>query len=81
MKNKIEDLIRYMYTDFDDVDMDIEVIEILKKQLPMKPIDDKCPNCNSQNISTGYIDDWSEWIEITYSHCGDCHQALDWNEK
>ena len=43
-------------------------IKSLKKQIPKKPLDYCCPNC--QGLL--YIDDTR--------HCPDCGQALDWSD-
>lgn len=65
------------------------VLECIEKQIPKKPIPQvvkggkrligngwwckgttvyKCPCCNS-------------WITLTYKHCIDCGQALDWGDS
>ena len=59
----------------------IVVIQAIKKQIPLKPVEKLgetlCPTCEY----ILYSSDFDDWYNYRYKtlHCRDCGQALDWN--
>lgn len=58
---------------------DIEVLKkalgLFEKQIPKKPRKGVCPNCGSRHIYAATL-----MKAECFKFCGDCGQALDWEE-
>lgn len=59
----------------------IEIKEILELRIPKKPIDTKCPNCNSENTIMVHEEEFGRYFERSLNYCNDCGQKLDWGEE
>lgn len=54
-----------------------KAIDALKKEIPQKPIGNRCPKCGGDSISV-----WMDggFRETQFDFCPVCGQALDWGD-
>lgn len=49
-----------------------ELVEILEKQIPKKPVGLNCPRCGFNGIDNSW------WV---FAYCPECGQAIDWSDE
>ena len=70
---KVSDSIKEIYRK--DIEVLKKALELFEKQIPKKPRKGVCPNCGSRHIYAATL-----MKAECFKYCGDCGQALDWEE-